>query len=135
MLAEKGPVRHIVCCRLRLSLMTLCRRLWGLELEDRWVWELDSSSPAKWSRHLVVACPHHAFPTNLAMGDFVRSLLTPEQVAFCGFKAEGHDDRSAIEARCMVCEGAARCASAVQRGEGLVSHSTSIGKSLSKQGR
>lgn len=67
--------------------MTLCRQRWGLELEDGWVWELDSSSRAKWSRHLVVACPCHAFANNLAMGDFVRSLLTPEQVCFCNPEA------------------------------------------------
>ena len=81
--AEQNPVRSLSSCSFQLILMALCRKQWGLELEDSWVWELDSSSPAKWSRHLIVACPHHAFANNLAMGDFVRSLLTPEQVCFC----------------------------------------------------
>ena len=75
--------------------MALCREQWGLELEDSWVWELDSSSPAKWSRHLIVTCPHHAFASNLAMGDFVRSLLTPEQVSFCGPEAARQSFRKA----------------------------------------
>jgi hypothetical protein len=57
-----------------------CRRHWSLVLSDEWIWELDSSSPAKWSRHLIVACPSHAFPNNLVMGDFVRNLLTPSEV-------------------------------------------------------
>ena len=84
--------------------MIWCRKQWGLELEDSWVWELDSSSPAKWSRHLVVACPRHAFASNLAMGDFVRGLLTPEQVSFCGREAAG---QPVIEAQCMQCKRAA----------------------------
>lgn len=84
--------------------MALCREQWGLELEDSWVWELDSSSPAKWSRHLIVTCPHHAFASNLAMGDFVRGLLTPEQVSFCGLEAAG---QPVIEAQCMQCNLAA----------------------------
>ena len=81
MRAEQGPVRHILCCKLRLTFTARCRKKWGLELEDSWLWELDSSSPAKWSRHLIVTCPRHAFPNNLAMGEFVCSLLTPEQVS------------------------------------------------------
>ena len=46
------------------------------------MWELDSSSPSKWSRHLVITCPGHAFPNNLVMGDFVRSILNPTVVHF-----------------------------------------------------
>lgn len=51
-----------------------------MELQDGWVWELDSSSPTKWSRHLIVTCPGHAFPNNLVMGTFVRSLLSLSEV-------------------------------------------------------
>ena len=53
-----------------------------MELREKWVWELDSSSPSKWSRHLIVACPGHAFPNNLVMGDFIRSILSPAVVCF-----------------------------------------------------
>ncbi len=51
-----------------------------MELREEWVWELDSSSPSKWSRHLIVTCPGHAFANNLVVGDFVRSILSPTVV-------------------------------------------------------
>jgi hypothetical protein len=51
------------------------RDLWGLVLEDSWVWELDSSSGAKWSRHIVVRMPGAAFGNNLAMGAFVQQIM------------------------------------------------------------
>lgn len=56
------------------------RELWGLQLEDEWVWELDSSSPDKWSRHIIVVVPGRAFPNNLALGAFVNQLLSLPQV-------------------------------------------------------
>lgn len=58
----------------------LRREAWGLSLEDSWVWELDSSSEAKWSRHMVVRVPGAAFASNAAMGAFVRELLAKPQV-------------------------------------------------------
>ncbi|CAL8469241.1 g8782 [Coccomyxa elongata] len=57
------------------------RELWGLQLEDEWVWELDSSSPDKWSRHIIVVVPGRAFPNNLALGAFVNQLLSLPQAA------------------------------------------------------
>ncbi|EIE21146.1 hypothetical protein COCSUDRAFT_43486 [Coccomyxa subellipsoidea C-169] len=57
------------------------RELWGLQLEDGWVWELDSSSPAKWSRHIIVVVPGRAFPSNLALGAFVTQILSLPQAA------------------------------------------------------
>lgn len=48
-----------------------CRRHFGLALDPRCVYELDSSTPAKFSRHLTVRLPGHAFATNHAMGKFV----------------------------------------------------------------
>lgn len=49
------------------------------------MWELDSSSPAKWSRHIIVAIPGRAFPNNLVLGAFVNQILSLPQVSF-GYK-------------------------------------------------
>lgn len=57
------------------------RELWGLQLEDSWVWELDSSGPSKWSRHIIVVVPGRAFPSNLAVGAFVNQILSLPQVS------------------------------------------------------
>lgn len=53
------------------------RRHWGLGLDRRCVYELDSSTPAKFSRHLTVRLPGHAFATNHAMGKFVAQVRGP----------------------------------------------------------
>lgn len=50
------------------------RRHFGLGLDLRCVYELDSSTPAKFSRHLTVRLPGHAFATNHAMGKFVAQV-------------------------------------------------------------
>lgn len=39
------------------------------------IYELDSSTPQKFSRHLIVRIPGHAFAHNLAVGDFVNQVL------------------------------------------------------------
>jgi hypothetical protein len=44
------------------------RREWGLALAPDWVWELDSSSGAKWSRHLLVRLPGAALRDTAAAG-------------------------------------------------------------------
>ena len=44
------------------------------------MWELESSSGAKWSRHLIVRVPGAAFAHNLAMGAFVQDLMSLPQV-------------------------------------------------------
>lgn len=64
-----------------INRQAMCRELWGLRLEDGWVWELDSSSPAKWSRHIIVVVPGRAFPSNLALGAFVTQILSLPQVS------------------------------------------------------
>ena len=50
------------------------RRHFGLGLDLRCVYELDSSTPAKFSRHLTVRLPGHAFANNHAMGKFVAQV-------------------------------------------------------------
>ena len=53
----------------------LCRRLhFDLGLDLRCVYELDSSTPAKFSRHLTLRLPGHAFANNHAMGKFVAQV-------------------------------------------------------------
>jgi hypothetical protein len=51
-----------------------CRRHFDLVLDPRCVYELDSSTPAKFSRHLTLRLPGHAFANNHAMGKFVAQV-------------------------------------------------------------
>ncbi|KAI8465538.1 MAG: hypothetical protein J3K34DRAFT_461346 [Monoraphidium minutum] len=48
---------------------------WGLALQPEWVLELDSTTPDKFSRHLVVRAPGAAFRDNIAAGAFVAAVL------------------------------------------------------------
>ena len=51
--------------------------MYGLGLDLAHAVELDSSTPAKVSRHLVLPCMGHAFHDNSHVGAFVSSLLQP----------------------------------------------------------
>ncbi|KAI8108186.1 hypothetical protein M9434_006216 [Picochlorum sp. BPE23] len=51
------------------------REGFSLEFPDTNVYELDSSSEAKFSRHLIVRIENHAFYNNIAVGDFVAQVL------------------------------------------------------------
>ena len=62
-----APVRPRPLCR-------PCRRHFDLGLDPRCVYELDSSTPAKFSRHLTLRLPGHAFANNHAMGKFVAQV-------------------------------------------------------------
>lgn len=55
----------------------------GLRLQPGWVLELDSSTEAKFSRHLHVRIPGHAFEDNFHVGAFVRRL--------CALALEGRE--------------------------------------------
>ena len=50
-------------------------------MAPEWVVELDSSTPAKFSRHLLVRVPGAAFASNFHAGAFVQSLLDPQPCA------------------------------------------------------
>ena len=51
-------------------------RNWGLKLDPQTqVYELDSCTAEKFSRHLIVRLPGHAFYNNLAIGHFVSQVL------------------------------------------------------------
>lgn len=52
-----------------------CREGFSLEFPDTNVYELDSSSEAKFSRHLIVRIESYAFYNNIAVGDFVAQVL------------------------------------------------------------
>jgi hypothetical protein len=45
-------------------------------IHPQWVIELDSSTPEKFSRHLIVRAPGWAFADNIAAGAFVSMLLS-----------------------------------------------------------
>jgi hypothetical protein len=54
----------------------ILQRNWGLVLDPQsQVYELDSSTPEKFSRHVIVRIPGHAFFHNLAIGHFVSQVL------------------------------------------------------------
>ena len=62
------------------------QELYELDLDYRQVLELDSSTAAKFSRHLVIRLPGHAFADNSQLGCFVASVLkartgAPEEAA------------------------------------------------------
>ena len=52
-----------------------------VQLEDSWIVELDSSTPAKFSRHLVIQIPGMAFQSNFHVGAFVKDLCEAPQDA------------------------------------------------------
>ena len=53
-----------------------CRRNFGLHVEDKNIFELDSSSESKFSRHIIMRIPGYAFYNNIAVGDFVAQVLS-----------------------------------------------------------
>ncbi|KAK9830391.1 hypothetical protein WJX72_011482 [[Myrmecia] bisecta] len=58
----------------------------GLEVDAGCVLELDSTTPAKFSRHLIVRLPGHAFQNNMHVGTFVKELCE----AVVGEQSEGN---------------------------------------------
>ena len=56
------------------------RANWNVHITNDDVVELESSTPTKFSRHVLVTLPNAAFATNAAAGHFVRQLLNYPQV-------------------------------------------------------
>ena len=54
-----------------------------IEFNKSWVVELDSSSPSKFSRHLVIPIPGAAFQSNFHVGAFVKELCEVPSAAKC----------------------------------------------------
>ncbi len=50
-----------------------------LEMEDSWVLEMDSSSPRKFSRHVIVKIPGAAFQNNFHVGAFVKDMCAAQE--------------------------------------------------------
>lgn len=46
----------------------------GLSVDDTDIYELDSTTLQKFSRHLIIKIPGHAFSNNVAVGDFVSQV-------------------------------------------------------------
>ena len=63
-----------------MPLTNACRQLFDIELQPGHVWELDSSQPNKFSRHIVVCLPKAAFACSAAVGKFVAHLLARHEV-------------------------------------------------------
>lgn len=59
----------------------VCRDLWDIALEQSNIVELDSSTDVKFSKHLIVKIPGHAFEDNSAVGSFVHQLLGMPEVS------------------------------------------------------
>ena len=59
---------------------TACRQLYSIELQLGNVWELDSSQPNKFSRHIVVCLRQAAFACSAVVGAFVAQLLALPEV-------------------------------------------------------
>ena len=53
----------------------------GLEFSESWVVELDSSTPTKFSRHVIVNIPGAAFQSNAHVGAFVKDMVCAGQAA------------------------------------------------------
>lgn len=80
------------------------REAWGLVMESDWVIELDSSSPAKFSRHVIIRVPGAAFEDALSAGGFCSMVLKqPGLVVPLGSPLRGFfpNDRGAIVLRLL----------------------------------
>ena len=53
---------------------------WGIAVEPHWYVELDSSTPAKFSRHVTLRIPGAAFACNLDVGSFLARILASPKV-------------------------------------------------------
>lgn len=70
-----GRVAH------KLSEVEACRALWDIHIADSDVLESDSSTETKWSRHLTVRLPGHAFASSVAVGVFVKDHVLRHTLA------------------------------------------------------
>lgn len=50
------------------------RSRYGLALQASWLFEMDSCTPEKFSRHLIIRIPGRAWPSNGVVGAFVNNL-------------------------------------------------------------
>ena len=60
-----------------------CSEHFGLAVEYGNVYELDSSTDAKFSRHLLIRIPGHAFANNHAMSQFITHVSPAPSFAPC----------------------------------------------------
>ena len=56
------------------------RERWGIAVQREWFTELDSSTDAKFSRHVTLRLPGRAFACNRRVGAFLASVLASEKV-------------------------------------------------------
>lgn len=55
----------------------------GVSWKDDYVLELDSSTNVKFSRHIVVRLPQHAFLNNRHVGAFIHNMLSSTEEGTC----------------------------------------------------
>ncbi len=60
------------------------RERWGITVHQDWFTELDSSTDAKFSRHVTLRLPARAFACNRRVGAFLASVLASEKVRAIG---------------------------------------------------
>lgn len=56
------------------------RERWDIAVQRDWFTELDSSTDAKFSRHVTLRLPGRAFACNRHVGAFLASVLASEKV-------------------------------------------------------
>lgn len=59
-----------------------CRLLLNIDMQLRWVYELDSSTASKFSRHLLVKVPGAAFTDSSHVGAFIGQIMSWPEVDF-----------------------------------------------------
>lgn len=70
-------------CTAAFSLLAchlVCRAIWDIQLDVNDIIELESSSSAKFSRHVVITLQNAAFANNAVVGLFVSQMLRQPQV-------------------------------------------------------
>ncbi|KAK9847912.1 hypothetical protein WJX84_003322 [Apatococcus fuscideae] len=65
-----GMIQQLLRC-----IRSALKDMFGLELDHSWVYELDSSSSTKFSRHLIIRIPGMAFCSNIHAGCLVARAL------------------------------------------------------------
>ncbi len=77
---------------LHTNVILLMRREgFALDFPDTHVYELDSSSETKFSRHLIVRIDGHAFYNNIAVGHFVSQVLAESGTSLLVKDKHGRD--------------------------------------------
>ena len=78
---QRHPTATINHGRSNVKCKVDCRRKCPAQVTHEQVFETDSSTDTKWSRHLLVRIPGYAFASNAEVGAFVRRMLASSDAA------------------------------------------------------